>query len=69
MPGGTAMMQLSWMAEAGNVELLDKALKAEGLGAQLAEVPLPGKKATLLDAVKTHISAGRRTAPSRRAAA
>jgi hypothetical protein len=60
LPDGVSMLQLSWMAEAGNVEVLDRALKGTGLAQELAAVPLPGKKLTLLDAVKTHVSAGRR---------
>jgi hypothetical protein len=60
MPDGQSILQASWATESGNAQRLEKELRDDTFSRALAEVPLPGRKATLLDAVKAHISAGRR---------
>ncbi len=60
MPDGQSILQASWATEAGNAQRLEKELRDETFARALAEVPLPGRKATLLDTVKAHVTAGRR---------
>lgn len=60
MPDGLSILQASWAAEAGNAERVESELHDPAFAHELAAVPLPGKKSTLLDAVKAHVTAGRR---------
>lgn len=61
LPEGLSMLQATWAAESGNAQRVERELEDEAFAKTLAGVALPLKKrATLLDAVKVHASAGRR---------
>lgn len=57
-PDGTAVVTLTWLAEAGEVERVDALLADEGVRAVLASVVVRAG-VTLLDEVRAYVAAGR----------